>query len=215
MRCLLRWLEDVLWPRTLGCLCCDRLCPGAHLCSECQDALDAIKLPDDLAAEGDTRSVYRYDGVARELVIQLKDQCVEDAASVLAQEMARAVRSMELPDNAVLTWVPMPDIRKKKRGIDHGRVLCQAVAHRTGLPVQQLLIRSKNSHTQRGLNREARLKNIANSIQCMENITTPVVLIDDVLTTGATVTVCANALKASGAPKVYALTATKVVITRK
>ena len=81
--------------------------------------------------------------------------------------------------------------------------------------MKQLLIRSSNRHTQRGLNREARLKNISNSICSTEAINMPVLLIDDVLTTGATVSACTNALLAAGAPNVFALTATKVVLPHK
>ena len=211
----LQWLEEIIWPRALGCLCCEELCPGRLLCPDCQSALDAMKLPDDLAKEANTYSVYRYDGIARQLVVLLKDQCMADAADVLAQEMANAVRAMNLPPDTVLTWVTMPEIRRKKRGIDHGRTLCEAVAKQTGMPMKQLLIRSSNSHTQRGLNREARLKNISNSICSTEAIKMPVLLIDDVLTTGATVSACTNALLAAGAPNVFALTATKVVLPHK
>ena len=138
---LLQWLEEILWPHALGCLCCEELCPGQLLCPDCQSALDAMKLPDDLSKEGNVNSVYRYDGIARQLVVLLKDQCMADAADVLAQEMANAVKAMELPPDTVLTWVTMPEVRRKKRGIDHGRTLCKAVAKQMGMPMKQLLIR--------------------------------------------------------------------------
>ena len=173
-----------------------------------------MKLPYDDAAE-DIRSIYRYEGVARQLVILLKDHCAADAATVLAKAMADVIDAMKLPEDTVLTWVTMPDIRRKKRGIDHGRTLCEAVSSLTGMPVRQLLVRSKNGHTQRGLNREARLKNIADSIRCEGSIDSTVVLIDDVLTTGATVSVCAEALRGAGATKVIAVTATKVVLSKR
>ena len=211
---LLKWLEDILWPRGLRCICCDDLCWGKLLCDTCQKALEAMKLPD-IAVEGDVCSVYRYEGVARQLVILLKDHCAADAATVLANEMADVINAMKLPENTVLTWVTMPDIRRKKRGIDHGRTLCEAVSSVTGMPVRQMLVRSKNVHTQRGLNREARLKNIADSIRCEKSIDSTVVLIDDVLTTGATVSVCAEALRGAGATKVIAVTATKVVLSKR
>ena len=210
----LQWLEDTLWPRSLGCLCCDDISSGKPLCPACQKALDALKLADDKATNENIRSIYRYDGVVRQLVILLKDHCVQDAAQVLAQQMAEEIKAMNLPDDTVLTWVTMPDIRKKKRGIDHGYTLCEAVGSMTGMPAKELLIRIKNSHTQRGLNREARLRNIADSIRCENNIPYPVVLIDDVLTTGASVSVCLDALKGAGAPQVWAVTATKVVLTK-
>lgn len=211
---LLKWLEDVLWPRHFGCLCCDNLCPGKLLCDACQKALDDMKL-DANCLDGEIFSIYRYDGMAKQLVVLLKDQCAAGAALVLAKEMADAINSMKLSEDTVLTWVTMPDIRRKKRGIDHGRTLCEAVSSLTSMPVRQLLVRSKNVHTQRGLNREARLKNIADSIRCEGSIDSTVVLIDDVLTTGATVSVCAEALRKAGATKVIAVTATKVVLSKR
>ena len=212
---LLRWLEEILWPRGLGCLCCDEYCSGGLLCPTCRQALEAMKLQGDSAGEGEIRSVYRYESVARQLVVQLKDHCVADAAAVLADEMSAMIETMALPSNTVLTWVTMPEKRRIQRGIDHGRTLCEAISQKTGLPVRQLLRRTKNSHTQRGLSRKARLTNIANSIGCEEHIDVPVLLIDDVLTTGATVSVCSNALRNAGAPQVFALTATKVVLSKK
>jgi len=117
--------------------------------------------------------------------------------------------------NAELTWVTMPLLRRKKRGDDHGRELCEAVARHARLPAQQLLVRAGNGHTQRGLNREKRLQNLTKSIRCNRTIDVPVVIIDDVLTTGATVSACTEALRNAGATQVYALTASRVVLKRR
>ena len=208
-------LGEILWPRGTACLCCPELSYGQLLCPDCQKALTAMRLHGEDAGDEGVRSVYRYDGVAKQLVRLLKEQCLEDAAHVLAEDMAEALSAMALPEDAVLTWVTMPEKRRKVRGIDHGRTLCEAVARRTGRPVRQLLIRRGNGHTQRGLNREARLKNIAGSICCEMKVDVSVLIIDDVLTTGATASACAEALRAAGAPKVYALTATKAMLKTK
>lgn len=208
----LKLLEDVFWPRGLKCQCCDELSEGKLLCPDCEKALMAMRLSPFEAGEDQVRSVYRYDGVARKLVLLLKQEGVADAASVLAEKMAETLRTMALPPDTVLTWVTMPELRRRKRWIDHGRRLCEEVALRTGLPVRQLLRRKGNLHTQRGLSRAARLRNLSGTILCNERVTTPVVVIDDVLTTGATIAACAEALMGAGAPCVYAVTATKTVV---
>lgn len=209
MRRWLNLLAEVIWPHGLKCLCCDELSEGERLCPACEKALKAIHLSPFDAGDDNIRSVYRYDGVAKQLVLLLKEDGLADAAAVLAEGMADAIRTMKLPPDTVLTWVTMPEKRRRKRWIDHGRKLCEEVALRTGLPARQLLSRKGNLHTQRGLNREARLRNLNGSIACNERVTTPVVVIDDVLTTGTTVSTCADALREAGAPSVYAVTATK------
>lgn len=215
MKRLLAWIEEILWPRRTVCLCCDYVSEGEMLCPACLKALQAMRLEASEQGDGDVRSIYRYEGIVRQLVHQLKLDCQKDAAEVLAADMADLLSSMALPADTVLTWVTMPDMRRKKRGIDHGRTLCEAVSRRTGFPARQLLVRVGNVHTQRGLNREKRLKNVARNIRCEEKISVPVVLIDDVLTTGATVSVCSEALRNAGAPRVLALTASKVVLRRR
>ena len=209
----LRKLEDILWPRGLKCICCDEYAQGEPLCPDCRQALEAMRLSRGQAGDDQVRSVFRYDGTAKQLVLALKLENVADAGIPLADAMAETVREMQLPPDTVLTWVTMPDIRRRQRGIDHGRRLCEAVAARAGLPAQQLLSRTGRFHTQRGFSREERLRNLDGTVVCNVSVTTPVLLIDDVLTTGATISVCAESLLKAGAPAVFALTATKVKIS--
>ena len=209
---LLRKIEDVLWPRGVKCLCCDDLSDGELLCPTCAEALKAMRLAAQEQGSDAIRSVYRYAGVAKKLVLLLKQDCVADAAVVLANDMASVIHELELPPDTVMTWVSMPDIRRRKRGIDHGRTLCEAVAAQTGMEIRQLLVRTRNTHTQRGLNREERLRNLSGTFACMERIEHPVLLIDDVMTTGATAEQCSAVFSAAGAPQVYVVTATKAII---
>lgn len=211
---MIKWLrqfDEIISPRGLKCLCCDELSYGEMLCPTCSKALMAMQLPAEDMNNGDLYSVYRYEGVAKELVLLLKEDRTVMAAHALAIGMAAAIDDMHLPPHTVITWVTMPRIRQIKRGIDHGYELCLAVAQRCGLPVRQLFSRTGSVHTQRGLNREKRLKNLAGTFRCDEKLNYPVLLIDDVLTTGATSSACAEVLLAAGATHVYVLTATKTM----
>lgn len=212
IRRLVRLIEESIWPRKVKCLCCDSYSEGEWLCPDCTKALEAMKLSPELSSTVNAQCVYQYDGVAKQLVLLIKEECVADAAYPLAQGMAEIVSSMKLPSDTVLTWVTMPEMRRRKRGIDHGRVLCQVVAMQTGLPVRQLLKRTKRVHTQRGLGQEARLQNLTGTVLCEEKIKSPVLLIDDVMTTGATASICTAVLKAAGAPEVYVITATRAML---
>lgn len=201
-------LEDVFWPRGTACLCCDELIEGGILCPDCEAALDAVRLKPH--EQNRLRSAYRYDGLAKELVIKLKLECAADAAAVLAQAMAEEIRGMNLPADTVMTWVTMPVQRFRERGIDHGRELCAAVSKLCGIPMRQLLTRQGRFKTQRGLHQDERMKNLNGTFVCTEELNVPVLLVDDVTTTGATASVCAEALLAAGAPLVEVITATRV-----
>ncbi len=196
------WLMEAFWPRGMACLCCGEASSGALLCEDCQRELDTLRLPDDAAA------VWQYEGCARQLVIGLKHRCMADCAEVLAEGMAGRIRLMDLPPDTVLTWVTMPDKRRRERGIDHGRTLCEAAAVRLHLPARQMLTRTRSIHTQQGLNRAERLANLSGTFRCEGPIATPVLLIDDVTTTGATLQACSEALRRAGCPAVYVMTAT-------
>ncbi len=207
-----RLLDALLWPSGVHCLCCDCVSRGALLCKACRVDLDALRRPE---AGRTVRSLWRHDGVARQLVIGLKHGCVGDCAEVLAEGIAETVRHMGIPDNTVLTWVTMPEERLRERGIDHGRLLCEAVARQLGLPVRQLLGRRGDAHTQQGLTRAQRLANLDGTFTCNENLNGPVLLIDDVMTTGATSDLCREMLHLHGATAVYVVTATRAELDRK
>lgn len=156
-------------------------------------------------------SAFCYDGVARELIHLLKYECTADAAAVLAEGMADTLAGMQLPPDTVMTWVTMPDIRRRTRGIDHGRALCEALSEKTGMAAQRMLKRIGRPHTQRGLDKETRLKNVRDTFACDTAPGRTVLIVDDVMTTGATAEACEEALRKAGAEQVYVLTAARVM----
>lgn len=201
-------VEDLVWPRGFQCLCCDRRSYGESLCRDCRQNLNDLRLQNE---HGDVRSAWKYADSARKLVTELKYNCSGDCAAVLAEGMADVIRQMKLPDDTVLTWVPMPKRRRRDRGIDHGQELCRCVAAAAGMEMRPLLERKGAARTQRGLSKEKRLTNLKDGFLCSERIAGSVLLVDDVLTTGATIWACVDALMSSGATRVYAVTATRAM----
>ena len=221
------WLLSAVYPRRTICLLCAGLSRGESLCEACQERLVGAQLTGTLCPvcghplEGTAcrfchgkspcrmRSVWRHEDAALILVHRLKYQAVADCALPLARGMADMAQTMNLPPDTVVTWVTMPRKRLRERGVDHGRVLAEATARLLGLPCQRLLIRRGEGHTQHGLNREERLKNLMDAFFCEEKLTRPVLLVDDVMTTSATARSCAKCLRAAGAPEVVVITATQ------
>ena len=91
----------------------------------------------------------------------------------------------------------------------NGRLLAEETAKKLRFLCRQLLIRQdERAHTQEGLNREKRIMNLANAFVPRQRVTFPVLLIDDVLTTGTTAGRCIRALRDAGARDITVLTFT-------
>ncbi len=199
-------LWRVVYPERVVCVACGRPSRGELLCTACAEELDTLRLDSPRL-----HAAYRYAGVAKKLVHRLKFDNVTAAATVLARGMALDAVQMHLPPDTVVTWVTMPDKRRRMRGIDHGQVLARAVALRLGLECRRLLIRSEKHslRTQRGASRAKRLQNLQGLFAAEGNLPRHVLLVDDVTTTGATLQTCTQCLCRDGA-RVFCLTATRV-----
>lgn len=112
----------------------------------------------------------------------------------------------------LVTSVPSTPEKQHTRGFNQSELLAQAVAARLGLPYVRLLTRNDASHSQVGLTRTQRFTNVARQFSVNAKSTLnkeTVLLIDDVITTGATLNACATALRAAGSGLVWAATLAK------
>jgi predicted amidophosphoribosyltransferase len=104
----------------------------------------------------------------------------------------------------VITWVPGRRADIRVRGFDHAALLARAVGRRVGLPCASLLLRRSDPPDQTLLSADERrqnLRGVFSSKECSGNV----IVVDDLVTTGATATACAQALRRAGASGVELL----------
>jgi predicted amidophosphoribosyltransferase len=143
---------------------------------------------------------WAYEGAARSLVLALKLEGLRAAARPLVAGMASAAASSGLA-GSVVVWVPGRTADKRRRGYDHAEVLAVGFGRAVGLPARPLLRRAREPPDQAALSAAARRRNLVDAFWARP-CSSGVVLVDDVVTTGATSAACAAALRAAGAPSV-------------
>ena len=110
---------------------------------------------------------------------------------------------------AALTWVPLGRRRKRERGYDQAEVLCRALHRQTGWPFQRLLRRVNETPPQAMRSARDRRLALRGAFRSVAEPPSRILLVDDVLTTGATAAECAAELLRAGAEEVGVLTAAR------
>ena len=110
-------------------------------------------------------------------------------------------------ENFNLVPVPLAASRHRWRGFNQSEILCQAISKELNVPVTDVLIRHKTTKTQKELNRAERLTNVKGAFKINGSVKNQsFIVVDDVITTGATILEAAKTLKLSGAAQVWCLT---------
>lgn len=147
----------------------------------------------------DVVAAARHAGPAEQLVVALKYHGDKSAARLMAVRMAPL-----LPAQGVLVPVPATLEHIRQRGFDQARLIARHLSRLSGLPYSPVLARA-GSHHQKGSDKATRHAAMAGALSVVRSESGSVILIDDVLTTGATMTVAANILRQNGATSVVGL----------
>ena len=181
-------IPEMLLART--CAVCGRA--GAAVCGAClADLRPAPALPPPPGVH-DCRALLSYEGPARQLVARLKYRNQRGALGGLAA----AAASLVAPDEVdVVTWAPTTAARRRRRGYDQSELLAWGVARGLGRPCVRLLRRSPGP-AQTG--RSAAERWASPGFTLCRRVAGRILLVDDVVTTGATVSAAARCLQDEG-----------------
>jgi ComF family protein len=177
---------------------------GAPLCGTCRSALHWLDERPAAIAGVEAWAPLAYEGPARALVGGLKFR----GAAGLADQMAAAMLARAPPalvDNSALVPVPLHPARLRRRGFNQSERLAAAMAARSRLPVARCLVRGGGSTAQIGRGRSGRLAAVRGAVSARPPVPARALLVDDVVTTGATLAACAEALRQAGAREVSAI----------
>ncbi len=191
------------------CVLCNELLSNQEtdLCRRCRlDAPIAAKSKFKLSFVARWTAVWYYKDNARSSLLRFKFSNKRCYAQSYGRFLAMKLQTEEMDDFDVLTWVPVGFFRQLKRGYDQDELIARVTAAELGKSPAQTLLKIKNTPPQSGI-RDASMRraNVLNAYR----VTDPelirdkrILLIDDIITTGATVSECARVLLTAGAKEV-------------
>lgn len=168
--------------------------PGSELCRRCRFVL--VASPPVVTASG-VVAATEFSGLARDLVVGLKFRNRRHLARHLAEQLGRRLDPTAID---VITWAPTSRSRARRRGYDQAELLARALASQWRKPCRRMLYRS-HGPAQTGRNRASRLLGPHFAPRPLRRLPR-VLVIDDVVTTGATLHAARDALLAAGAQSV-------------
>lgn len=207
------------------CLVCEsHLTDDEHkICTRCWESIKSILPDDDLYVEMKTRltssgyiaglvSAFHFEkeGTLQSLIHQLKYEEMTSVGVELGKRVGLAFStSFHGVPKATIIPVPLHPVKKRERGYNQSDFIAKGISQVTGLQVvSSILTRRKNTKTQTKLNLAERKENMSDAFELNTRYSSRIskssfVLVDDVITTGATIQECGQVLIDGGAANVY------------
>ena len=207
MKRLLHYIKEWLFPSKC-ILCRSLLMPEeSDLCRRCRAETDEYpqgKLK--LQFIDRTAAVWYYKDNVRKSLHRYKFNRCRFLAEPFGRLMAMKLLTSEMADADLVTWVPVSSIRKFFRGYDQDELLAEVISRELGIPCVRLLCKVRHNRPQSRISGYARRR--ANVLGVYKAVEFPqisgkrILLVDDILTTGATASECARVLLTAGAEQV-------------
>jgi ComF family protein len=202
------------------CVLCGKVLDHSEkdLCSECwENAPKCTRLKGDVTFVKERCALWFYEGNVRKSILRYKFGNRRSYAYSYANLLAEKLKE-EYPEGFdILTWVPISPLRKVKRGFDQVQKLANALSKPMGIEPMRTLKKVRHNRPQSGISGPAhRRANVLGAYKVIQPEALwgkRVLLLDDVITTGATMDECAKMLKIFGAAEVYGVTAAAAVLS--
>lgn len=203
-------------------------CPGCHkpavsICESCKIFWEkppiSIKLNKNSVSVLSVFSVAQYRNEVRAVLLAYKEDGEREAGKVLTEALLQARRG--IINHSVCTFVPIPSNPKsvRRRGRDFMLDLCNQVAIQSGDKVLSIMKVKRDVQDQSKLNERERSQNLVGAFDCTPKnlkllVKFPIILVDDLLTTGATLREAQRALRQRGVIPIGAITAAHTALFR-
>ncbi|MBQ3702469.1 MAG: ComF family protein [Oscillospiraceae bacterium] len=210
MKKMLDWLLDLFYPPR--CAFCRRLLNEKEkgVCRFCRKTYENRCIRRELAHCSCCVAPLSYEGAVRDSLLRYKFRDVAAYGAAYADFLAKCIDESQISCD-IITWVPLSRRRLRRRGYDQARILAEETAKRLNLPCEKLLEKRVDTKPQSGIrDAESRRKNAKGVYVCCAPSRAEgkhILLIDDIVTTGATLSECAAMLKQAGCAAVVAAAA--------
>lgn len=200
---LLTFLSEAIFPT--ACVGCQTL--GAWCCGACEARISIQ--PRAVADRIFAATSYR-DPLLDRVLLTWKYQSVQALTPLLGSLLDRSVHALfdQLPENPLLIPVPLHRSRERQRGFYHTLALAEVLGQKFGWAVEpRLLLKTRATKAQAKCGASERRINVAGSfsVASIPPVSQPLLLIDDVITTGSTLAACQDALEKAGYKDIFAL----------
>jgi ComF family protein len=232
----LQAIASLLYPPVCT-ICSEAVMAGEYLCDACDDKLlrivppfcakcsepfaGAITSPFDCANCAHRTlhfdaavAAYRGRGIVRRVILDFKYGHQMHLRHLVARWLLAAFNDSRIRGRQfdIIVPVPLHPTRERERGFNQATLLAELIGAKMSIQAKPLLKRIRYTTTQTAFDRTERMENLRNAFRLRRNANVRnlrVLLIDDVLTTGSTVSECARILKEGGAASIHAATAAR------
>lgn len=154
-------------------------------------------------------SLWDFDGIIRKAIYRIK---YGGEWSISNDLISQIENRFNLFSGAYkIAYVPMFKKKENARGFNQSEIIAKELGKKLNFPTIRILEKTKDTRDQASLKKEERKENIKGCFKVLENLAPKIILVDDVFTTGATISECCRVLKNNGAEIVWGFTLARAI----